>query len=292
MRLSINEGYFRKVYSSNQRKSFEESIRICKAGGFDTVDFALGSATPEGNIILRENFIDEAQSVRTFCDNLGVSINQTHARYDYYNLSEEEFISQMIKTVQVSKILGADNVVVHADTYYNDEFEFDFDKVLKIIYDIYAPMVEEAKKQNIKIAMETLFEDRAPKGARARFTSYVDELDAIVSMYNDDAVGICWDFGHAKVSYGGGQFEQMKKVGDKIISTHVHDNFYKIDMHAMPLLGDTNWELGMKTLKEIGYKGDLTFELVYGCLPEHLNMDFLKLNSKVGKFLIDRFDAY
>lgn len=211
MRLSIDEGYFRKIYKSTEKKSFEESIKMCKSAGYDIVSFGLGGKTPDQSIILRENHIEEAKKARLFCDEIGISVNQTHARYDFNKLTESDFISQMIKTVEASKILGADNVVVHADTYYDDEYNFDFDKVLKIIYEIYAPMVEAAKKHDIKIAMETLFEDRAPKGKRARFTSYVDELDAIVSMYNDPIVGICWDFGHAKVSYGSKQFEQMKK---------------------------------------------------------------------------------
>lgn len=60
----------------------------------------------------------------------------------------------------------------------------------------------------------------------------------------------------------------------------------------MPFLGETDWELGMKTLKEVNYEGDLTFELVYGCLPQELVFDYIKLNHKVGQYLIDIFNKY
>ena len=287
MRLAINEGHFRKIYGSNERRSYEEAALICKNGGIDCLDVGLTSSVPEQNLILRKNYLDDAKKYKNYCDKLGISVTQTHARYDFYNIGKEQYISDMIKTVEVSKALGANCVVVHADTYYDEEYRFDYDNVLNIIYDIHKPMVEAAKKHGIKIAMETLFEDRAPEGKRARFTSYVDELDDIVSKYNDDIVGICWDFGHARVAYGDKQFEEMKKVGEKIIATHVHDNFAGKDMHLLPFEGMTDWKEGMKTLNEIGYDGDLTFEIVYGCIPDALLNNYICLYKKVGEYLIN-----
>jgi len=292
MRLSINEGYFRKIYGTTGLRDYLDSIKLCKAGGFDTIDFTLGKPAPEDNPILREDYLREAQRIRAYCDSLDMSVNQTHARLDYFKLAKEEYMAQMIKTVQVSSILGADCVVVHADTYRDPNGSFDFEKALRAIYEVYAPMVEEAKKQGIRIAMETMFESWAPKGKRARFTSYIEELDAIVSLYNDPVVGICWDFGHAGLSYADQQFEQMKKVGSKIIATHIHDNFQKADLHLMPFFGKTDWEQGMSVLKECGYQGDLTFELVFGALPEPLILDYVKLNYKFAQYLRSRFDAY
>lgn len=289
MRLAINEGYFRKIYGSDKRLSLEESARICKDGGFDCIDLGMTSPVAEQNLILRTDYIGEAKKYREYCDKININVIQTHARYDFYNLDRENYISDMIKTVEVSKLLGAECVVVHADTYYDKEYRFDYKNVLEIIYDVYAPMVEAAKKQGIKIAMETLFEDRAPSGKRARFTSYVEELNDIVSKYNDPIVGICWDFGHARVSHGDSQFKEMEKVGDKIISTHVHDNYGENDLHLLPFLGKTDWTEGMKTLKKIDYKGDLTFEVVYGCFPDELQNDFLSLCKKTGSYLINEF---
>ncbi len=292
MRLSVYAGYFAKIYGSEERRSYEQSVALCRDSGFDAVAVGLGGKTPETNLILRDDYLTEAQKLREYCDNIGIAVDQTHARYDYKNMTNEQFVEYMIKTVKVSKILGASTIAVHADTYYDPEYRFDFDTVRDTIYEIYAPMVEEAKKQDVKVAMETLFEDRAPAGKRARFTSTIEELDAIVSKYNDPTVGICWDFGHARVVYGDDQFEQMKKVGSKIISTHVHDNVSKKDIHSLPFLGGTDWETGLRTLKEVGYEGDLTLELVYGCMPKELVPDYAKLCNKVGRYMINVFEKY
>ncbi len=289
MRLATNEGYFRKKYGSDQKRSYEEAASICKSCGFHVIDVGLTDQTPEQNFALRAQYQEDAQRYKEYCDGLGIQINQTHARYDFFRISREQFISDLIKSVEITKIFGADNMVVHADTYYDPEYRFQYDEVLNIIYEIYAPVVEHAKKCNVKIAMETLFEDRAPAGKRARFTSYVSELDDIVSKFNDPIVGICWDFGHARVAHGDNQFEEMEKVGKKIISTHVHDNHWNLDMHSLPFMGNTDWHKGMKTLKEIGYKGDLTFEMVYGCVPDALLTDYAAWCRKIGEHLINDF---
>ena len=292
MNLSINEQFFRRKYGDTKPNSFETSIKQCKNAGFDYIDFALMGISPVDNMVLRENYIEQAKTLREYCDKSGVKINQTHASIDFDKNNPEAFVDTMIKTVKVSKLLGAQNVVVHADTYHAKDSCFDFEDALKKIYEIYVPMVDEAKKQNIKIAMETLFDVPDFNGKHKRFTAYIEELDAIVSMFHDPIVGICWDFGHARISYSENQFEQMKKVGNKIIATHVHDNYFNNDLHTLPFLGETDWEMAMRTLKEVGYRGDLTLELVFGCLPEELLEDFLKFTYKVGNNLINKFNQY
>ena len=41
-------------------------------------------------------------------------------------------------------------------------------------------------------------------------------------------------------------------------------------------MGEANWELLMKAVKEIGYGGNLTFELGYSTMEESLVADFMK----------------
>ena len=278
MKISINEGYFRRTYDGNKQRNMFEAIQFCRDGGFENIDFDLGSSLPEQNLILREKYIEDTKLLREFCDRNGVEIDQSHARFDYVNIKREDFKPQMIRTVEVSKILGVKNIVIHADSYYDP----DIDVSVKRIYEDYSPMVEVAKKCGVNIAIETLFENQLPKDEkRWRFTSTVEELDAIVSKFNDPCVGICWDFGHAKVMYEEKQFEQMKRVGDKIIATHIHDNYYSQDLHLPPYLGKTDWKEGLQTLKEIGYAGTLTLEIVYGCLPDELLMEYLRFCRKV-----------
>ena len=73
--------------------------------------------------------------------------------------------------------------------------------------------------------------------------------------------------------------------------THVHDNYYAKDLHLPPFMGDANWEELMQTLKEIGYKGDLTFEMVYGNLTNEGVMPFMKNLYATGETLVKLFEG-
>ena len=198
----------------------------------------------------------------------------------------------MIRTAEVSAILGVKNVVIHADTFYDKRGIQDGKKVCDIIYDIYAPMVDLAKKNGVSIACENLFDDnRVPHNLHCRFCSRFDELMMMVDRFNSDNVGVCWDFGHGRVSFGDDYaLEYLEMVGDKLIATHVHDNIYHGDLHSFPYLGGTDWTKALDILKRIGYKGAFTFELVYGCIPDELLGDFGRLFAKTGRYMIDKIE--
>ena len=73
-------------------------------------------------------------------------------------------------------------------------------------------------------------------------------------------MGICWDFGHANLM-GIDQREALRVMGKRLKATHVADNSGKLDDHILPFQGNVNWRSILPVLSEIGYEGDLTFEI-------------------------------
>lgn len=69
---------------------------------------------------------------------------------------------------------------------------------------------------------------------------------------------------------------------------HVQDNDLKNDRHWLPYCGDLNWTNITRALGEIGYDGDLTFE-IFGFLgkqePDNLPIA-LKSAEQTGRLLI------
>ncbi len=291
MLLSVNNGYFYKK-DSGKTRTLEETLKLVKDFGFDATDIGLGGTNPERNIIYRENFLDEAKKVREYADSIGLLVDQSHARFDFTRTSVEEYKSDMLKTVEASAVLGVRNIVIHADTYYEKCGIQDAKAVCDIIYDIHAPMVELAKKRGVNIACENLFDDyRAPNNLHCRFCSRFDELMMMVERFNSDNVGVCWDFGHGRCSFGDDfSLGYLEKVGDRLIATHVHDNVYGKDIHSLPYLGGTDWTKALDILKRIKYKGAFTFELVYGHIPEALIEDFGRLFAKTGRYMIEQIE--
>lgn len=292
MRISINEDCMTYKLKSPRRPQ-TESLRFLKEAGFDTADFGMFEYTPEMNLALRSDYVSAAGKMRDYCDKLGVRINQSHVPFFENRPIPEGYQDILKRCVETSAILGADCVVVHADTWYEPDYvQWDYDKVLNSIYEVFAPVVDVAAKCGIKLAMETLFEWCGTPEHRVRFCSYIEELDAIAGRFSTDTVGVCWDFGHGRMAYGEKQFEMMKKLDRKIIATHVHDNTGKLDAHTLPYIGNTDWFEGLKTLAEVGYEGDLTFELGYLSIPDELAVDFLKYAHKTGEHMAAQFEAY
>jgi sugar phosphate isomerase/epimerase len=289
MRISINEDYLRRTVEGPRRTPMQ-TIQLVKNGGFDTVDFGMFNLKTVCQGQEHQKWVREH---REFCDKLGVKVNQSHVPFFEGRPMPEGYVERLLQCVEDSAVLGADCVVVHGDTWYEPDYiQWDYDKVLNHIYEVFAPAVDRAAKLGIKIAFETLFEWQGSLYHRMRFSSFVEELDDLVGKFHCDTVGVCWDFGHAAMAYKNDQCKAMERLKSKIIATHTHDNIAKYDNHNLPYQGSINWEECMKTLAQKGYEGDLTLELGYGAIPEPLLPEFIRYAHKVGEHLVSRFDYY
>ena len=127
------------------------------------------------------------------------------------------------------------------------------------------------------------------QGYKRSYCAQVEELcelvDTLGNQYSN--VGVCWDFGHANLVYGD-QVPCLRYLSHRLKVTHVHDNRGEFDEHRPPYLGNVNWEAIMPTLKEIGYQGDFSFEVIRmgPHVPEYLRDSLWVHLRKVGEYLI------
>ncbi len=73
--------------------------------------------------------------------------------------------------------------------------------------------------------------------------------------------GICLDFGHCHAHFKD-EFD-FAYFRNMITSVHLHDNYGEKDEHLLPFDGNLDWSMAMKNLKQSGYSGPLTLEIVY-----------------------------
>lgn len=271
MNLSLNPDNFAKVRPFENKRTEKDIMKLVKSAGFNLIDY---------NGCMSENMYETAE----FLNEIKLKVNQSHSPYNRYKKEDyAEFKKKLIKGIEDAHILSSDIYVVHGDEFDFKNLTYSRDAVLEFNYRIFSPVVDFAAKHNMKVAFETVFEE---PNANPRFCSETEDLITLVEKFGCDNVGICWDFGHAKVQYGDNQPDKLRLAGRHVISTHVHDNHHRMDMHLMPFFGDCNWEECMKALKDIGYKGDFTFELVYDRLPLSLIPDQLDLLRKSGEYLL------
>ncbi|MBL8028010.1 MAG: sugar phosphate isomerase/epimerase [Fibrobacteres bacterium] len=82
----------------------------------------------------------------------------------------------------------------------------------------------------------------------------------LVNSFDSPNLGINVDTGHANIGdLGAGR--ALRMAGKKLLTTHIHDNFGKIDDHMPPGTGNIDWADVFKAFEEIGYKRTFMVEL-------------------------------
>ena len=282
MRLSICANYLQKTELND--KSAVNMFRLCKEAGFDVVDYTTGGPTWEQQVV----------SLNKASEMFELPIVQSHAPFNRYRKAPmEEYKVLLDNAFEAAVRMRNKQIVVHGDDYrVPTDGVYDADDAMRQMYELWAPYVEFAAKNDLCVAFETVFEDNRSKNAPPnRFTSRLEELIGLIDRFNDPHAVCCWDSGHARLAFTReGMGDAMRTLGSRITCTHIHDNYYNLDLHVMPFQGDIDWKAQMALFQEIGYKGDLTFEFVYGKLPDCMVEDFLHTAAKTGRMLIDMFE--
>ena len=285
MELSISLEYVQKGKAASAGRDIETAASLCAEAGILYVDYTNDYNDPD--------YLKNAAKDREVLDRFGIFVEQSHAPFNRYGsyASNEEFMRRFTASFECARILGAKYMVVHADELHPNGDIWDVDDLIRRNYEYLSPYADFCRKNGMVMAIENLFEDktwRVPQvEGKSRFTSRVEEQIGLIDRFNDSAVAACWDFGHACCSYGKEDMTPaLRRLGSRLVCTHVHDNNYRQDMHLVPFFGEIDWKAQMQTLRDIGYSGKLSFELVYGHIPDNVVKTFLKYVTEVGQELL------
>jgi sugar phosphate isomerase/epimerase len=105
--------------------------------------------------------------------------------------------------------------------------------------------------------------------------SRMSELFEIVDNVNRPEIALALDTGHAHISAH--EVSETLAAGRRLLTTHVHDNDGRQDVHWPPGQGSVDWAGWIKALDEIDYRGPILLECIKHLRdkPESLTQDFL-----------------
>lgn len=279
MELGLNLNYICRDTADRTAQEIAAKAAYCRDLGYTSLDFLTSISRPD--------YKERALEVRAAMEAEGVYVHQSHAPFNRYNKdrSVEDFKYLVSRAIESAALLGSKYVVIHADEYRLAAGEaYDTDTVHNWTYDYLAPFVELADACGVGIAIEDLFEEN-PK-VRSRHCSTTGELLRLIDRFPKGKLTCCWDFGHAQVAFGtDGAFEAFKTLFPHISCTHVHDNYYNKDLHLLPFQGNLDWAAHMKYMRENDYKGNFTYEFVYGKMPPNLLHEYLIFAKKIADHL-------
>lgn len=209
---------------------------------------------------------EEGAEIGTLARKIGFDTWSIHSEHLNTGDTLEHYLEVQKHEAEVCAALGCQVMVCHLPNLvpYVD-FERDLDVIGKV--------AELARANGVKLAVETC---GYPEGKYA-FLSDAELVIRIVETLDMPDVGINLDAGHCLIGQTAkdpatlekllsGEMEQwipalVKRIGKKLFTTHLQDNFGLNDDHQAPGLGYIDWERLIPAILETGYQGPLMMEL-------------------------------
>lgn len=265
-------------------KSFDQGYKTISLSGMKSIDY---------NIIQEEEYTnldyEIYKSHLISAKNHGLYFSQVHEpiKFSNHNLIDDyDFLINSAKhSIKITEILEAKYLVVHPYQIYYGVNKYEY-RELNIKY--FKEIGLYAAKHNVVICIENK-PDNTEFGIAKGICSISQDLVATIEELNkfmkEERFAACFDVGHANLLRVDIK-EEILTLGKYLKVVHLHDNNTGGDMHQIPYTfhGSLNWKLLLHGLREINYRGTLSFE-THGSirvLPPSLHLPVLTLLKSIG----------
>ena len=223
-------------YEKNMGWTEEDYIKKASELGFNT--FFSGSRTIQEHANLANALVKYGMEYENIHAPFG-HINDIWFDTDEGNRMYRELIECIDKCVEVKTNV----MVVHLSSGLKPP------TITEIGQTRFKKMVDYAIQKNVKVAFEN-----QRKLANLAW--------AMETFEDTDMVGFCWDCGHESCFTPGREY--MPLFGKRLLCTHIHDNEgeYNKDSHLIPFDGNINFERFAEHIRNSGYQGPLTLEVI------------------------------
>lgn len=198
-------------------------------------------------------------------------------------------------SMRIASYLGIKTIVVHGMDHMDYNADGGAQQLFEMNMNFYTRLKPYCEEYEIRIALENLPQIKrlifGEEKVMPSVCSTPEEFILYLDTLGNECFTACLDIGHAMIT---GQKPEnfIRALGkERLTALHVHDNNGLRDMHTLPYYGGmADWNMIMKTLSDIGYTGDLTFEAGnFLSLPTELYPAGAQMIASVGKHLRNIF---
>lgn len=278
-----------------QRNPFSYCIPLCAQGGYRVLDINFCESMNPHSRMRDDDWEDYVREIGELGRHWGVTFRQAHLPYyDIFRQPEpDETMEELIRrSIIASGELGVRWAVTHPGTVYAADHDMSVSRERNLEY--YSRHVETAREHGVGICLENDFEYHPGQPRQRIYCAGIHELVELADAFHDpEHVAVCYDFGHANLVGGAFHRENLRLIGDRLKAIHVQDNHGITDEHLLPFHGNIDWADAMAGLADIGYEGDLTYEIQeFGrYFPNDQKHLVVEYSRKVGQVLVDLFEA-
>ena len=296
MRIGTNTAIYSKCVYEPGLMDETEIIRRLHEIGFQSLDFSLAFVGSPYFVLSHDDWQKRVDRIADTAAACGMVFSQVHLPFHRKGCPElderfrdpgfAELYDECTRRAYIAGgMVGAPWAVAHCMSPLH--IGFDRKKAAEINHAYYDPFVELGIKNGIGTAFENMIQ--GGNHLHIRYTAHQDDLIDYVDSYHDPMVGICWDFGHANIT-GLEQPAALRKVGKRLVCTHVDDNYGINDNHIIPFMGMVKWFDIIPA--EIGYKGELSLEVGIAIknAPRDLQDSFVRSSFDACQYLVKMFE--
>ncbi len=260
-------------YGYIERLGYDRSFALIGKAGFEAMDFPL---YPEKN---RLAFLSGEQLNAPFFSDLkkkaaanGFSIGQTHAPFGYRE-DDGSTLDGILGIYERAAIataeLGADKMVVHPIKFENCVGDYRREECFELNLRLFERLAPTLEKCGVTALLENMFIAQKPDGFKRLYPTIYSTAAELARAADalGPSFGVCFDSGHALITK-----EDIpaacRLLGKRLLALHLHDNTGDRDDHLIPYFGKVPFDAMVEALKEIGYGGNVNFEVHFGNVPE------------------------
>ena len=242
---------FRKAYSLGPDDHREELFMECREHGIECVEISNSYLSQAENV----DFVKMAE----FAKRYGVELWSYHLPFGPF---EKLDISSRDKEVWKFSLETQQEYIRKASAVGIKTY---------VIHPSGEPIADEERSERMKWAQENLSK-LAETAHRCGGTVAVEDLprtclgrnsDEILKLISaDERLRVCFDANHLLKE---DNVDFIRKVGSKIVTTHISDYDFINERHWLPGEGKNDWQAIIAALKEIGYSGPWLYEIRFEC---------------------------
>lgn len=285
MKLSMNQASLCRMFG------LEGGLKLIKEVGFENVDWDFCQYDIKSPII-PEDYRMRFAEIRELLREIGLGCDETHSPYpasyaptlfhygDEMTPTNPRFAAYA-KAFEATAILGATKTVLHPLAVPQGGGTKEY---MDYNYTFYKTLEPYAKEFGVKIGVENL---EKTSGNLYKVEWQEEMLDRLDSEQFYALV----DLGHAASSDTTPDAHLRGLTRGRVQGLHFHD-FNTQEPHIVPSFGVSDWDAVAKTLAELGYEGDIAFEVegTYQRFPKSLIPEALRFTVKSGRIFVRKYE--
>ena len=272
----------------------KKAIDILVEAGYDALDLSMFNNKKHYNGEYDKDFYLD---IKKYAQSKGISFMQAHAPFGSSFPNEEQTkqrFGEIVTSIKNASYLGVKIIVVHPCQHLDFHVQGNPEKLFEYNMDFYKKLIPYCEEYDIKVAVENMWQMPHHTQIGHSTCSRPEEFIKYLDTLNNDSIVGCLDIGHTMlVSEEPDAF--IRALGNKRLKClHTHDVNVNQDSHTLPFFGIIDWESVMKSLADIDYQGELTYEAdsFFDREPLELHQDAANFMAKTGRYLISKFNEY